>query len=92
MSPDNVFNKFALNGPITIGGRSDHDPSRHFKGGMRSVAIYSSALSKTEVNCIFRMDDAIFSGALTAPAAAGAAVAQPTMLLLLAALVLLLRA
>ena len=89
----NVFNKFALNGPITIGGRSDHSPLRHFKGGMRSVAIYSSALSKTEVNCIFTMDDAIFSGAIAAPAAAGAAVAQPTMVLLIVtALAMLLRA
>ena len=63
-------------GPITIGGRSDHSRYRHFKGGMRSVSVYSSALTPSEINCIFTHDDALFSGAL--PAAGGAAVARPT--------------
>ena len=66
-------------GPITIGGRSDHSRYRHFKGGMRSVSIYSSALTPKEIGCIFSHDDAVFSGALASPAAAGAAVARPAI-------------
>ena len=91
----NTFNKFALNGPITIGGRSDHNPHRHFLGGIRSVSIYASALSKAEVNCIFTHDDAQFSGALPAvPSANGAALARPqvgalALLVAAAALVLI---
>ena len=76
----------AREGPITIGGRSDHSRYRHFKGGMRSVSVYSSALTPSEINCIFTHDDALFSGAL--PAANAAAVARPAMmgLMLVAAL------
>lgn len=65
-------------GPITIGGRSDHSGDRHFKGAMRSVSIYSSALTPTEIQCIFTQDDAVFSGAL-APSSNGATVACPAM-------------
>lgn len=82
-TPDELygsFNKFQLAGPITIGGRSDHSRYRHFKGGMRSVSIYSSALTPTEIQCIFTHDDAVFSGALPSPAAGGAAVARPALM------------
>ena len=65
-------------GPITIGGRSDHSRYRHFKGAMRSVSIYSSALTPTEIQCIFTHDDAVFSGAL-APSSNGATVACPAI-------------
>ena len=87
----NAFSKFALNGPITIGGRSDHNAHRHFLGGIRSVSIYASALSKAEVNCIFTHDDAQFSGALPA-SSNGAATARPqagALAVLAAALVLI---
>ncbi len=46
---------------------------------MRSVSIYSSALTPKEIGCIFAHDDAVFSGALASPAAAGAAVARPAI-------------
>ena len=74
-------------GPITIGGRSDHSRYRHFQGGIRSVSVYGSALTPKEVNCIFTHDDAVFSGALAAPATGGASMARPAIATLVALLV-----
>lgn len=66
-------------GPITIGGRSDHNRNRHFMGSMRSVAVYSSALTPAEINCVFTHDDATFSQQMATPATGGAMMARPAM-------------
>ena len=50
---NNGFNKFALARPITIGGRSDMAANRHFLGMIKSVQVYGSALSQSEIDCVF---------------------------------------
>ena len=57
---------------LILGGRADINPNRHFQGTLALVNVYSSVLSPTDANCLFRAGDA----ALPDPAA-GSAVCAP---------------
>ena len=53
---------------IFIGGRSDLNEDRHYKGKIAGLTVSSSALSLTEVACIFGADEGLLPGLPTCDA------------------------
>ena len=57
-----------LSTDIFIGGRSDLNEDRHYKGKIAGLTISSNALSLTEVACIFGADEGLLPGLPTCDA------------------------